>query len=188
MAGTLIVGCGTLGCSVVSRLKDGDIPTLTLNWRNADVVLLPPDRASAPRTAKEAETILGPRANEIMMRFQTVTEVVAVIGAGSIIGDLLARMISGMNGGRFSLTVIAALPFRFEQDRRSSAIAMIKDYPELADRVFVMDLQYSGYGEMVIGDAMQAVGAYLATVAGTIADLMGTIPFMSTFSERTYTF
>lgn len=187
MAGTLVIGCGTLGCSVVSRLSDKDIRSVTVNWTNADLALLP-SGGPQPRTPEEADAVLRPRANEIMLPMTGVTEAIIVSSSGSLIGDAFVRLLSETAGNRFPIILVTTVPFRFEEGLRSAGIARIASYPELVDRVFVMDLQYSGHGEKVIGEAMQAVSAYIASVAEIIADLVGTIPFRSTFTEKVYTF
>lgn len=188
MAGTLVIGCGTLGCSAVSRLADRDVRSVTVNWNNADLALLPPGTAAEPRTPDEADALLRPRTNEIMLPMTGITDVIIVTSSGSVIGDAFVRLLHEAAGNRLSIILITTVPFRFEGSRRSAGIARIESYPGLADRLFVMDLQYSGHGDKVIGEAMQAVSAHIASVAETVADLVGSIPFRSTFTEKVYTF
>lgn len=160
---------------------------MTVNWTNADLALLP-DTVSEPRTPEEADAVLRPRTNEIMLSMTGITEVIIVTSSGSVMGDAFLRLMSETVGQRIPIVLIATVPFRFEEGQRSSGIERIASYSGLVDRMFVMDLQYSGHGEKVIGEAMQAVSTYIASVAETLADLVGTIPFRSTFTEKTYTF
>lgn len=184
MGGTILIGAGTLGSSVVSRLAGKDPDTLTVDWKNADLALLPPGSDSRPGTAEEAEAAVRERENEVLLRLTGFTSVVLVISSGSMLGNLFLHLLSEISADRFTVTAVTAVPFRFEEEQRARAVRNLVRYGELADRVFIMDLQYSGFGDRVIGDAMQEVTAYMASVAGLIAGLKETIPFRSTFTER----
>jgi len=61
----------------------------------------------------------------------------------------------------------------------------------MADRVIVMDMQRIieiGGSEYVAGDAIEAAEGLFCNAVIRIAGLLDTIPFMSTFTQKTYSF
>ena len=191
MAGTLVVGCGGPGRSSVQRLASEGYTCLTVDWTNADLELLPPEltEAEAKSDSETAERLLRVRRNEISLNMKGFSEVVLLTNLGGALGSVCIPLISECakeNDCRF--IVVLTIPFAFEETRREAALAVLPSISSLADRTFVMDLQYSGVDSMVLSDALAAVDGLFCIAARTVSDLIGSIPFMSTFTDRMYSF
>ena len=191
MPGTLVIGCGGPGRSSVRRLASEGYRSLSIDWLNSDLDLLPPEmeEADIKSDSETAERLLRNRHNEISLNMKGFSEVVLLTNLGGTLGSVCAPVISECakeNGCRF--IVVLTIPFAFEESRRDAALAALPSISACADRTFVMDLQYSGVASMVVSDALAAVDGLFCIAARTVSDLIGSIPFMSTFVDPVYSF
>ena len=190
MSGSLVIGCGGSGVRVVSSLEAASRTCLTINWGNgADIdisLAVPPgsDRLD-PAVVRAAFDASRDRITSAMSGFG---EVVLVVSPGGTVANASLECISAYareSGLRF--VGLVTVPFGFEDERRAEVLANLPFYAGLCDRMFVIDLQYSGeLTKLKAFSALEAVDGLTSTVALLLSGLLGSIPFYSTFVSKVY--
>lgn len=191
MVGTLIIGCGGTGCRVVKSLADQDNVVLSINWHDADISLLGDDVDENTVSKKDADEYISHRRSEISLCMVGFSDVILVTSPGGNLGSACLDVVRGCAADHdCRFFCLLTLPFVFEGRRRDDALEMLPEFVASADRTFVLDLQdlsmYDDMLEMSIGDAMNQMESYLASVSAMFAKLIYSMPFMSTFESRSY--
>jgi len=188
MSGALIVGCGGTGREIIGNLAAEGRDCLYINWEDADINL--PSSVTVPDRSDQDKVLSAFRSirEDVLGRMRGFSSIVLIASPGGVVGRVSVRCVSEWareNGSRF--VIIATVPFAFE-DRRENAIAALPEIVGAADRVFIADLQYSGLIRMNIGDVVDAVDMMVSVVARNVSDMLGSIPFFSTFVSPVYSF
>ncbi len=191
MSGALVIGCGGPGVSAVSELKSEGRPCLTVNWgNNPDIDLSEAVPRGTSKTESAVTEALRACRGRIMDAMEGYSEIVLVVSPGGFTSNAAVTFVSECarnTGARFIMFL--TVPFGFESERRDAVWPLLPCYVELADRVFISDLQYSGeLTSMQIGRAVEAVDGLTRMSVRNLADLLGSIPFFSTFVSKVYSF
>ena len=191
MPGTLVVGCGGSGCRVVPDLGS-EFPVLTVNWENdpdIDLSLGMPEGSDRldPEIIRSA-LVRSRRA--ILKSMDGYSEIVLVASpAGTAGSESMYYIMECARELGSHIHVVLTVPFAFEDKRRAAVLEVLPEIASKADRLFVADLQYSGIlTNMVADDAINAVDGLTRIAVRIVAELLGRIPFFSTFSSDVYSF
>ncbi|AGI47061.1 Cell division GTPase [Thermoplasmatales archaeon BRNA1] len=195
MHSAIVIGCGGPGCNIVSRVRDStDLPTMTVNWTDADVEILPPEMAEneVHGNAELAAKCLEAKRNEILLNIDGYSEIILVTALGGGLGSAAVEFISKCARLADSKLIAAiVIPFKFEDERRAHTLRDAFGMEELADRILLMDNQRfieTGGTEYVANDALGAVEDMLKDAVVELARLLDTVPFFSTLTQKSYSF
>ena len=192
MSGTLVIGCGGSGSKAVSALKSEGMPCLVINWGNdpdIDISEAVPE-GSDRLNADTVSVALEASRDRIIGAMEGYSDIILVVSPGGFVSNASMGFISGCArslGAR--LVMFLTLPFGFESERREAVLKTLPGYVDLADRLIISDLQYSK--ELIgvqVGMAVDLVDALTRVSIRILSNILGSIPFFSTFESKTYSF
>ncbi len=191
MPGTLVIGCGGPGRRAVARLDDPDFTYLTIDWNDSDIVLLRPGETED--SVKGDRDLVRARFLDHMEELSSIVsefpQVVLATSPASPIGRTSVEVVSQCaRSSEKRFIAVLIVPFVFEEKRREETLSILPGMVSLSDRAFVLDMQESGEMTDIISDAIGAIDGFCGSAIHRIAGIVGSIPFMSTFTAPMYFF
>ena len=191
MSDILVIGCGSKGRSVASRLAEDGYPTFTIDWRNADLSLLLPGISEEKVRMKPdyAHEQLAAHRNEILLNMRGVSQVILLTSPGGALGSASVMMISGC-AKELGIRMVSlfTVPFEFEGIRRPAVLYALPALINEVDCTFVMDLQTPISESTMFSSVMTDFDDLYLEIARMILGFMDNFPFSTTFTAKSYTF